>query len=112
MCKYSILAKKPNGMIRYCHECETYSLLFNNVLMSFDPNGFEGFKNTIYDCYEHNSEQHFPEHRNVKDITFNTQTKGMSLLFSTNEVATILSMMQDAELAFMEISDWGQEHSF
>ncbi|MEL6864122.1 MAG: DUF6686 family protein [Bacteroidota bacterium] len=97
-CKYSILAESAHATIRYCHHCNTYSLLYNNVVMNFEIAGFERFKDNLVRCYEHNTKNHCIVHRKVRDIVFNTSLEGLQLLFSTEEVGELLSLIQEAQL--------------
>ncbi|MFT5263724.1 MAG: hypothetical protein ACI9RM_002452 [Ulvibacter sp.] len=90
---------------RYCHHCETYSITFNNLIMNFDAIGFDGFKDNLSNCYGSNLEGHFPEHRDMRDITFGTRLDGLQFLFSINEVGALLTLIQEAQLSEMFVEE-------
>jgi hypothetical protein len=93
MCKYSILSQREYAVIRYCHHCKIYSITYNNLIMNFDVIGFDGFKNSLANCYRSNIEDHFPEHRDVRDVTFGTRLDGLQFLFSINEIGMMLALI-------------------
>lgn len=96
MCKYSMLAKNVNGAVRWCHDCQTFNLSFNNFILNFTASGFQQFKANLTACYTENAKQQCC--RTKRDIVFNTRLEGMQLLFSTAEVGALLSLMQEAAL--------------
>lgn len=96
MCKYSILAQNSKGVIRYCYDCGTFNLLYGNILMNFNSTGFTQFKENVTKCYEENIKCNCERKR--RDIFFNTRVEGLQLVFSTDEVGDLLSMIQAANL--------------
>ncbi|MEM9822669.1 MAG: DUF6686 family protein [Bacteroidota bacterium] len=97
MYKYSVLAKRKQGIIRWCHDCKTYNLAYHNICLNFNATGFEKFKESMEACYEENIKR--TNRRNCKDIFIETSLEGLQLLFSTNEIGELLSMLQEASLA-------------
>jgi hypothetical protein len=103
MCKYTALTNNGDGRVRWCYDCKTYNVNFNNLIMSFTIQSFSSFKNNLVACYEENINRNCC--RDERQILFNTQVEGMQLLFSTNEVGSFLSLMQEAELSLMVLED-------
>jgi len=101
MCKYSVLAKSGKGFVRYCHDCQTYCLNFGNIVMNFDQVGYDQFKKNVEMCYEEHAE--CLNHRDLRKIFFDTKVEGLQLVFSTEEVGALLSLMQLASLEAMGI---------
>ncbi|MEM6967013.1 MAG: DUF6686 family protein [Bacteroidota bacterium] len=99
MCKYTILAERPAASVRYCHCCKTYNVIYNNLIMNFERGGFQGFKSHLSECYDYNVHTHCCEHRDFRDIKFNTRLEGLQFLFSTREVGELLALIQEAELS-------------
>ena len=64
---------------------------------------FNKFKENLNDCYEAHLNKGFC--RNQRQIVFNTRLDGMQLLFSVNEVGSLLALMQEAELELMLINE-------
>lgn len=100
MCDYITIANCREGLIVWCPTCKVYNLQFQTVVMTLDKEGFDYFKNNIADCYQNQLKcSKCPNYnRRHKDILFKTQVEGMRLCFSMNEVATLLAMIQEAEL--------------
>jgi len=105
MCKHTILAERQYAGIRYCHDCKSYKFLYNNIVLNLSNKAFLGFKKHLSDCYEYNIENHYCEHRHIRDITFNTRMEGLQFLFSTQEVGELLSLIQEAELSEMFVDE-------
>ena len=110
MCQYTILSQRENAIIRYCNDCKPYILEFSNILINFESQGFEGFKHNLGICYETNTERYFPEHRDIRDIRFNTKIEGLQLLFSLNEIGVLLAMMQEAQLSELTFENSDTSH--
>lgn len=105
MCPYTVLTRRPNSLVQWCHECQTYQLIFNNLVLCFEPPAFAEFKDMVGKCYMYHLEC-VPD-RNNKEILFNTPVLDMHFLFSTNEVGELLGLMQEAELAFIGLEKPG-----
>ena len=106
MCKYTILAEREHAGIRYCHDCKSYKIMFQNILLSLSRKAFLEFKMHLSKCYAYNTENHCCEHRDVRNITFNTQMEGLQFIFSTKEVGKFLSLIQEAEMSEMFVGEW------
>ncbi|MFT6320747.1 MAG: hypothetical protein ACJAT4_001675 [Granulosicoccus sp.] len=105
MCKHSILAERDHAGIRYCHDCQSYKIMFQNILLNLSRKAFFDFKKHLSECYEYNIDNHCCEHRQVRDITFNTQMDGLQFVFSTQEVGEFLSLIQEAEMSEMSTDE-------
>lgn len=103
MCNYSLLVQYKHACVRYCHDCETYTLVFNNLLMNFNGKGLEEFKDGLMDCYENCSMRCGDTSK--RDIYFNTRLDGMQLLFSVEEVGDVLAIIQEAQFEAMQVVD-------
>ena len=104
MCKFSILFKNKNGIIRYCHDCNTYNLNYKNIVMNFDEVGFTRFKENVSICYEENLKMSSNPH--LRDIFFNTKVEGLLFVFSITEVGELLSMIQAADFEIMGLTEF------
>ena len=80
--------------------------MFQNILLSLSRKAFLEFKMHLSKCYEYNIENHCCEHRDVRNITFNTQMEGLQFIFSTKEVGEFLSLIQEAEMSEMFVGEW------
>lgn len=99
MCTYHLLANNSDGMICWCPDCKVYNLQFNNIVMTFNINGFEQFKENLFNCYlEHTTVSGCPKKRHCRDILFDTKLDGLRLCFSVNDLGSLLSLMQEAVL--------------
>lgn len=96
MCKHTPLAKNADGVILWCNECKVFSLHYNNIIMTLDEQGFGQFKKNMSDCYIQN--HRCPKLRHQKDILFETKLDGLRLRFSSNDVGSLLSLLQLAGL--------------
>ncbi len=94
MCHYSLLSQRKNASVHYCVDCKTYTITFNNLVLSFNHVGFDTFKAGLEECYEECAASCLNCHR--RDIFFNTRLEGVQMLFSINEVGALLSVMQEA----------------
>ncbi len=103
MCKYTALSNNTDGRVQWCQDCKTYHVNFNNLVMSFSIKSFDSFKNNMLACYEENVNKGCC--RDERQVLFNTRVDGMQLLFSTNEVGSFLSLMQEAELSLMVLEE-------
>jgi len=103
MCTYSILAEQPTGNVRWCHDCAIYTLTFNNLVLSFGERAFYEFKENVAACYAENATAVCQ--RSCRDIFFNTRLEGLQMVFSTNEMADLLTMLQEAELCHAMLDD-------
>ncbi len=108
MCKYSILSQTDKGFVRYCYDCHTYSIVYENILMNFDDKGFQNFKSNVSQCYVENVKDSYNPKR--RDIFFNTRVDGLQFIFSVEEVGEILSLMQTAELESMHLLGTEQDN--
>lgn len=103
MCKYKILVRRNNGLVRWCDDCKAYNVIFNNVVMTYKPKGLESFKKNLAECYEaHCKTDH---NRACRNIYFNTLVDGVQFLFSTNEIGNFLSLLQEASLQHLLVAD-------
>lgn len=101
MCKYSVLSKNQNGLVRWCHHCETYHIAYNNICMNFKETAFNRFKENLENCYSENVNKAMP---NCRNILFDTPCNGMSFIFSHSEVGDFLSLIQEAFIVDFENS--------
>ena len=102
MCQYKSLAKTNKGKIHRCLKCDSYTLAFNNIVMTFNKTGFLNFKSNVSECYDVNIKCACNQFR--RDIYFNTKLEGMQLLFSTKEVGELLMLLQEAEISDFEFA--------
>ncbi|MEM1119491.1 MAG: DUF6686 family protein [Bacteroidota bacterium] len=108
-CSYITLVQRPHCIIQWCNDCQTFQIIYNNIVLCFPPKEFENFKETVAECYMHHLE--WVDNRDRRQIFFNTPVIDMHFLFSTNEVGELLGLLQDAELEFMMIDQAGEAHS-
>ncbi|BDS09412.1 DUF6686 family protein [Aureispira anguillae] len=101
MCQHDSLAKNSDGFVLWCNECRVYNLYFKNIVMTLDERGLYQFKENIATCYAENLNS--SKDRNRRTILFDTQVNGMRFCFSTNDVGSLLSLMQEAELSYYEL---------
>ncbi len=99
MCRYTYLSKNEQGEVKWCHDCKTYHLTFNNMIMNFKSSAFHQFKDNLNACYQANLNTDFD--RDERQILFNTRIDGLQLLFSVNEIGSFLSLMQEATIESM-----------
>lgn len=101
MCKYTFLAQNENGVIRYCQDCDTYNIMYNNLLMNFQKHGMELFKMDLRQCYDYHTENYCVEHRDLRNVTISTGMDGLMFLFSTHEVGELLALIQEAQMSMI-----------
>lgn len=95
MCDYLVLARSEKNSIKWCKDCDTYCISYNNIVITFTQKAFQEFKQQITDCYSHHAKESLDWDR--RDIVFNTRLDGVRFLFSTNEVKELLSLIKNAE---------------
>lgn len=100
MCQYDPLARNSDGFVLWCKECKVYNVHFQNIVLTLDERGLHQFKKNISNCYAGNL--CLPEDRDRKTIFFDTQVNGLRFCFSINDLGSLLSLMQEAELSYYE----------
>ncbi|MEM7104366.1 MAG: DUF6686 family protein [Bacteroidota bacterium] len=94
MCKFQQLAERDDGEVRLCTNCQSYRLIYKNLVFTFNRIGLENFKDNIEFCYQENLEFDFdPDERH---IVFDTRLRGFQFLFSLQEVGGLMSLIQEA----------------
>ncbi|MEM9986157.1 MAG: DUF6686 family protein [Bacteroidota bacterium] len=97
MCKSKILVKSKIGHVHWCQKCKNFTVVFNNNMVGFKHKGLLHFKENLMACYDYHLSK---DHNHTKrSITFDTNFKGIRFLFSLEEVAELLAMIQSAELS-------------
>jgi len=95
MCDFIVLARVDKHVVRWCKNCETYSITYNNIVANFSQFAFENFSQNVDFCYQQNMKD--PKNVDKRDIFFNTSVDGIQFLFSTREVGTLLRLIQEAK---------------
>lgn len=108
MCDYVIIAQSTNGIIRFCKDCKTYVIIYNNLIVNYDHEGFIEFKDFLSTCYEHHRQTKYDPH--FRYIHFNTLINGMKLLYSLAEVGELLSLFQKGHLNNLSYEDLDKSH--
>ena len=99
MCKSRVLIAFPEGYIKRCEECNSFTLKFNNLSLCLSALAFFQFKNCIQACYdEHTQIQTFP---NQRCIHFTTRMEGLDFVFSLEELGGLLYNLQAAQLSLI-----------
>lgn len=97
MCQHIKLALNSDGFVLWCNECKVYKVHFGNIALTLDQLGLQEFKENMLICYEDNLRGN--RCKSERHIFFDTHARGMKLCFSITDVGSLLSLLQEAELA-------------
>ena len=98
MCQHSTVASNSEGFVLWCEDCKIYRVHFNTIVLALDVRGIELFKSNLSVCYQENSVKKIA--RDKRHIFLDTRLEGLQLWFSTEEVGSLLALLQEAILCF------------
>lgn len=101
MCQHTTLVKSSDGFVLWCNECLVYRVHFGSIAMVLDPTGLELFKSNLATCYHENCLRQ--DKRTSKHLFFNTLVEGLQLWFSTQEVGSLLALLQETIISHSEL---------
>lgn len=96
MCQHTTLASNSEGFVLWCECCKIYHVHFNSIVLALDVKGLELFKANLSDCYQENLQKQLSKTK--RHIFLDTRLEGLQLWFSTEEVGSLLALLQEAAL--------------
>ncbi|MGH1338779.1 MAG: DUF6686 family protein [Aureispira sp.] len=99
MCDHCTVARNSEGFVLWCEDCKIYRVHFNTIVLALDVKGLELFKSNLSICYQENSGKRIA--RDKRHIFLDTRLEGLQLWFSTEEVGSLLALLQEATLCFL-----------
>ena len=92
-CTYKVLHHTAEGYIVRCNGCNSISIGYGTTSIAFTEPQFYEFKAMVaeyYEAYKHSS------NRNLKQVELSTAVRSIKLLYSVNELANIIELMEEA----------------
>jgi len=99
MCNISdhvVLSETGKSRLSKCKCCGHYTMIFNNVYISFNDNGFEGFKNMLKNLSDDDFNKDHPN--GEKNVLLKNNRTNMGVSLSPQEVYEVLEILREAEL--------------
>lgn len=94
MCKKSkIIARTKSGELFLCNDCKRYSLTFNNILLQFDKNELESFKNHINNIDVDYWLDFYARTTKVRKIPVSTKHCSLWMFFTEEEFEELKSLL-------------------
>jgi hypothetical protein len=92
-CTYKVLHHNADGYIVRCNQCNSISVGYGTTSIAFTWEQFYEFKSLVteyYEAFKHNTNP------NLKQVEIATAARSIKLLYSVNELAGMLELMEEA----------------
>lgn len=107
MCTHRLLQQCPDGYVLHCLRCNQMQIAFGTCIVSCDRSQFYVFLESLEDAYAPfvNSER-----RQHKQIRIPTINKGLTPIFSLDELDRLLCILRNArmEVEYCELFQFNQ----
>ena len=94
-CNYFTLHYSKDGYVVKCAYCNKIQLGFGNMILNLSQDEFQSFRHQTADKIKENKFTGFPYQKN---ITFQTDSKNIMMVFSFKDLGVLFEMLQQANL--------------